>query len=91
MKKLLLGVVVGFMLAGALSASVVILVKNEKYKHGHGVGYLDGQAETIAFLRKHFKVDHISRRTTEMKDVLSTKAGNVFVVETNVVVTIEVD
>jgi hypothetical protein len=77
--------------ASALAVPVVLFVKNEKFKHGHSVGYLDGQADTIAFLRKHFHVQHTSKRRSEMKDELFTKSGNVYVLETNGVLTIEMN
>lgn len=90
MKKRPLGIVLGFILASALAAPVALFVKNDKYKHGRDVGYLNGQAESFAFLRKHFQVTHPSKSISEMRDVLSSKAGNVYVLDVNGVLTIEI-
>ncbi len=89
MKNLLLGILIGFIVTSALAVPVVLFVKNEKYKHGHSVGYLNGQADTMAFLQKHFQVISPSKSTDEMKDVLDTKSGNVYVLEKNGIQTIE--
>ncbi|MDD2600839.1 MAG: hypothetical protein PHO37_16725 [Kiritimatiellae bacterium] len=90
MKKLLLGIVIGFTLASALAVPVVLFVKNDTYKHGRGIGYLNGQADAVGFLRKHFQVTNPSKSINEMKDVLFTKAGNVYVLDTNGILTIEI-
>ncbi|MDF3129784.1 hypothetical protein P0Y35_11305 [Kiritimatiellaeota bacterium B1221] len=90
MKKLLLGTVIGFIFASALAVPVVLFVKNDKYKYGRNIGYLNGQAETFVFLRKHFQVTHPSKSISEMEDVLSTKAGNVYVLDVNGTLTIEI-
>lgn len=91
MKRLFIGLVIGSVLASVLASPAVLFVKTAKFNHGRAVGYPDGQCDTVAFLRKHFQVAHLSRRRSEMKAELFTKAGNVHVIETNGVLTIEID
>lgn len=89
MKRLLIGFVCGFLLASALGVPALLFVKNEKYKHGHDVGYLNGQSDVVAFLQKHFKVQNPSLPRDQWDDVLWTKAGNVYILNLDGKLTIE--
>lgn len=55
MKQLIMGFVAGFFLAALLAIPCIKFVMQEKYKHGHGNGMLDGEMEIVGFPQTRIK------------------------------------
>ena len=86
MKNLIIGFAAGFLLASVLAIPCIRFAMQEKYKHGHGIGMLDGEVEVIGFLNKHFEVRYPPK---QYKDSLIRKPGGVFVVQSGDGLTIQ--
>lgn len=67
-------------MTSSLAIPIVMFVAKDKYKHGYGVGQLDGQAHVMQFLQKHFQRSPHGA-PSDPKDELCLKSGNVFVIE----------
>ena len=85
---LVIGIIIGFILASAWSLPMVAIMQN-KFRHDYGNGHLNGQADVINFLNKHFWVKSTSQPREEWEDVFSTKAGNVIILKVEEKLTVE--
>ena len=87
MKKIIMAFFAGLLLAAILAIPCIRYAMKEKYKHGYGVGMLDGEREVIGFLEKHFEVRY---PPDQYKDSLDRKPGCVFVVQAGDGVSVQV-
>ena len=77
MKKIILGFIVGFILATLLAIPCIRFAMLDKYKTGYKKGGLDGEMKVIGFLNKYFEVRYPPEQYV---DKLIMKPGGVFIV-----------
>lgn len=86
MKKIIIGVIIGFLLSSAVFIPLTVSVRNNQKKMGRYHGEIFGKIDTLKFLDIHF---HKDADPLEIIDSYQIKDGVIYVVETDGVKTIQ--
>jgi hypothetical protein len=87
MKKMIIGILIGFSLAILCFIPIVLKQRSGQFANGKHHGEIHGRFEVWRFLDKHFRKEE--RSQSKIKDSLPIKDADILVVEKNGVLTIE--
>jgi len=86
MKKIIIGVVIGFLLASTVFIPLLLIERKEKEKFGRHQGQITGSFRVYEFLNKHFSS---AEYPEEYIDIYGIKDCMIYVVEKDGIKTIE--